>query len=223
MDTIVGHLAHPLFGPLFAFLAGVLTSASPCAIGAMPLLFGHIAATGARRIKALIFFIIGMALALSGAGLLAAMLGKSVSLSAPWIRWVAGLSFMVGGVMCTGLFGPRQCKVGIPGKPTDTVDYLGSVYMGVLYGLSTSPCGTPALVAILGLVAATGKAVQGALLLLTYSLGQSALLVLAALAASGFREVLENQRNLRLLSLVRLAGGVLIFGYGAYVLIAPCL
>ncbi len=223
MDSIARNLSSPILGPLYAFLAGILASASPCALGAMPLLLGHLAGVRSKNRKPLILFILGMAVSLTAAGVLAGVLGRSISLTMPWTRWVAGLSFIVAGLFSVGILGPRQCRVGTPVGVEGGPGAIGSMIMGILYGLSTSPCGTPALLAILTLAAMAGGVLKGAVLLLAYSLGQSVLLVAAALAASRLRRFLEIEKNLVALDWARIAGGILTMGFGAYVLVAPYL
>ncbi len=57
METILAGLSHPIAGPLYALLGGVLTSATPCALAALPLVFGHMSgSTKKTRVPDLLFF-----------------------------------------------------------------------------------------------------------------------------------------------------------------------
>jgi len=95
--------------------------------------------------------------------------------------------------------------------------------MGALYGVSASPCSTPALLAILAMVAATGSIARGAVLLLFYSLGQSVLVIFAGLGTSAVRGLLESSRGIRALETLRKLGGAVIVGFGLYILVRPYL
>ncbi len=211
METILRNLSNPVLGPIFAFLAGVFASASPCALGAMPLLLGHLAGTESRNKRPLISFVAGMVLALTLAGVVAGFLGRSISFSMPWVKIGAGVLIIGVGLFNLGILGGRQCGAGV---------LTGSSFLtGALYGFSASPCGTPALIAILAMAAVAGGVLKSALLLLSYSFGQSLLLIVAAMAATRFRKALESERNLAVLNGIRVGGGILVIGFGAYVLL----
>ncbi len=245
MEYIVKGLESPVLGPLYALLAGILTSGSPCALAAIPLVVGHLAGTQRRgRGSALVFFLTGMVVSLTVVGMVAGAVGRTLCLTVPAIRWVAGIAFIVAGLGYLGAFGgPKTCKVVLPSEaPVPQNDEkrgkqgerrpsrrwtgggsLGGLAMGALYGLSASPCATPALLAILALVAATGSLVRGAMLLLAYSLGQSLLVVLAGLATSGFGAFFEQERNVAALQSLRKVGGGLVLAIGVYLLVRPYL
>ena len=147
------------------------------------------------------------------------------------------MAFIVGGAGYMGLFnrsatcdaplaeglnasgadsGAKTPAVGVP-RP------LAGAAMGALYGVSASPCSTPALLAILALVAARGSVGRGAVLLIFYSIGQSFLVAAAGLATSAFQGLLESASGRRALDLLRKAGGAVIIAFGLYVLARPYL
>jgi len=244
VDLILQGLSNPFLGPVFAAVAGILASASPCAMSAVPLMVAHVA--GARpeaRKRQTTLFVLGMAMALSVTGMVAGLLGKSLLFAAPWIRWIAGIAFIIAGLSYLEVLGSsRTCDANIPLEALVDEDdvsqdaasedirregragaALKSIGLGMLYGLSASPCSTPALIAILTIVASTGSVIRGGLLLLAYSLGQSVLVLFAGLFATQFTEFLESERNVRLLDILRKAGGVIIAGFGVYVMVRPYL
>lgn len=230
MDAIFQGLSNPQLGPLYALIAGVLTSASPCALAALPLVFAHMAgSTGKTRFVDLAAFISGLTLALTFVGVIAGAAGRSLILSAPWLRWVAGLAFIAGGAAYLGVFSRgATCDVPLAGSEPSPARSLGlprplaGVMMGALYGLSASPCSTPALFAILALVAGTGSITRGAVLLFFYSVGQSSLVAAAGLATAGFRGFVEG-RGMRALEALRVLAGAVIVVFGIYLLVRPYL
>ena len=242
-------LSSPYFGPLYALIAGVLASASPCALAAIPLVIGHMAGTSpdagkGARVRELLFFLLGMAMALTFVGVIAAVLGRSLILTAPWIRWVAGLAFLVAGASYLGLVGgSKTCSVplaipddsvGVEGMREKAPDAttgssfavrraLSGLAMGALYGLSASPCATPALLSILALVAVSGSVSRGVLLLFAYSIGQSVLVAVSGLATSRFQSVLASSRGQKAVDALRKLGGTVIIGFGLYLILRPYL
>jgi cytochrome c-type biogenesis protein len=232
-------LSSPYLGPLYALIAGILASASPCALAAIPLVIGHMAGTSpdagkGARVRDLLFFLLGMASALTFVGVIAAVLGRSLILTAPWIRWVAGLAFLVAGASYLGLVGgSKTCSVPLAVEPDATNATtspswtarraLSGLAMGALYGLSASPCATPALLSILALVAVSGSVSRGVILLFAYSIGQSVPVAASGLATSRFQSALASSRGQRAVDALRKLGGTVIIGFGLYVILRPYL
>ncbi len=176
-----------LEGLAAAFVGGVVTSASPCVLAAVPVAVGFVGGQGhsVRRAWALSgAFIVGMNLALVVMGLMAARLGLMMgTLPGPWQVAVGMLVVLValwlwrGGASCsTGLPAAWQQRLANSGL-------WGALVLGVLIGTVMSPCATPALGAALA-IAGAGSALGvsmlwGTALLLAYGLGHSSLLLLA--------------------------------------------
>ncbi|MBA3058790.1 MAG: cytochrome c biogenesis protein CcdA [Gammaproteobacteria bacterium] len=176
-----------LEGLAAALLGGVLTSASPCVLAAVPVAVGFVGgqANSPRRAWSLsLAFVAGMNLALLVMGLLAARLGLMMgTLPGPWLVVVGA------GVMALAIWLWRagsSCGIGLPSAWQQRLarsGLWGAVVLGALIGTVMSPCATPALgaaLAIAGSGAALGASMAwGAALLLAYGLGHSVLLLLA--------------------------------------------
>lgn len=176
-----------LEGLAAAFAGGVLTSASPCVLAAVPVAVGFVGgqANSPRRAWTLsLAFVAGMNIALLMMGLAAARLGLMMgTLPGPWL--------VVVGVVVMGLAvwlwrAGSSCSIGLPSalqKYLARSGLWGAVVLGALIGTVMSPCATPALgaaLAIAGAGAALGASMLwGAALLLAYGIGHSALLLLA--------------------------------------------
>jgi cytochrome c biogenesis protein CcdA len=171
-----------------AFIGGVLTSASPCVLAAVPVAVGYVggqALTPRRAWVLALAFVVGMNAALLAMGLLAARLGLLLgSLPGPWSVAV-GLVVIAAAVWLWrsesddhGLRLPLAMEKGLARSGV-----LGAVVLGALIGTVMSPCATPALAAALA-VAGSGSALGvsmwwGAALLLAYGIGHSTLLLVA--------------------------------------------
>lgn len=171
-----------------ALVGGVLTSASPCVLAAVPVAVGYVggqAATPRRAWALSLAFVGGMNVALLLMGLLAARLGLLLgALPGPWLVLVGAL------VVAAGLWlwrsDPAACGFRLPPaieRRLAQSGLWGAVALGALIGTVMSPCATPALAAALALAgsgALFGASMAwGAALLLAYGLGHSLLLLLA--------------------------------------------
>jgi cytochrome c biogenesis protein CcdA len=171
-----------------AFVGGLLTSASPCALAAVPVAVGYVGgrARSPRRAWALATaFVAGTIAALTVLGLIAARLGLLLgALPGLWSAAVGILVVAVGVWIwrgSPGFVGPQlpfrlQSRLAGSGVP-------GAALLGALLGTVMSPCATPALAAALALAGSgallDGATWHGAALLAVYGLGHSALLLVA--------------------------------------------
>lgn len=173
---------------LAALAGGVLTSASPCVLVAVPVAVGYVggqAVTPRRAWVLALGFVAGMNAALLVLGLMAARLGMLLgTLPGPWSVGV-GLCVVAAAVW---LWRSQAATCGLQ-LPAGLQQRLarsglwGAVLLGALIGTVMSPCATPALAAALAL-AGSGSAFDvsmwwGAALLLAYGIGHSLLLGVA--------------------------------------------
>lgn len=171
-----------------AFVGGVLTSASPCVLAAVPVAVGFVGgqALTPRRAWALaLAFVAGMNAALLVMGLAAARLGLLLgTLPGPWSVAVGLL--VIGAGVWLWRSQASACGIALPAALQGRLARSGpwgAALLGALIGTVMSPCATPALAAALAL-AGSGSTFGasmwwGAALLLAYGIGHSALLLVA--------------------------------------------
>jgi cytochrome c-type biogenesis protein len=171
-----------------AFVGGVLTSASPCVMAAVPVAVGYVggqAVTPRRSWALALAFVAGINLALMVMGLLAARVGLLLgSLPGPWSVAVGALVIAAAAWLWRSQ--AAGCGIRLPVALEQRLarsGLWGSAVLGGLIGTVMSPCATPALAAALAL-AGSGSAFgasmwRGAALLLAYGIGHSALLLVA--------------------------------------------
>ena len=138
-------------GLLAALAGGLLTSASPCALAAVPVAVGFVGgqASSPRRAWALsLAFVAGMNIALLVMGLLAARLGLLMgALPGPWLVLVGAL-IVVTAIWLWQSSAP-SCGIALPAAMQQRLaqsGVWGAVVLGALIGTVMSPCATPAMV-----------------------------------------------------------------------------
>lgn len=169
------------------FLGGLLTSANPCVLVAAPLVVGFTGGTAGGRYRPLALsaaFVLGLAAVFTALGLVAALTGSLLG-DVGW-GWKAllGLVLLALGLHQLGLFHlpalPQRHLARLQGA-----GLLGAFILGGLTGTLSAPCATPALAAVLTLVALQRRILWGGALLFAYAVGHALLLFLAG-ASSGF-------------------------------------
>jgi cytochrome c biogenesis protein CcdA len=96
---------------------------------------------------------------------------------------------------------------------------IGAFLLGLLFGVVSTPCAVPILAVLLTLVASQGNIVYGGLLLLVYSLGHSALILIAGTFMGAAKRLIESRGLRRANLILQRAAGVIIILVGIYFLL----
>jgi len=209
--------AYPLLAFGAVFLAGVLSSASPCVLATIPLVVGFVGGYSdgdrAKAFRYSLTFILGLSLTFTAFGAAAGLLGTMFgTLGGPW-HLIAGVIALVMGGQLLGLYEIRL-PVRRDYKPRQG-GIVGAFLLGLFFGVVSSPCATPVLVVLLTVVAGKGQVLYGTALLFVYAIGHC-LLMLFAGTFTGFVEGFVKARGVVNFSLwakrvsglvVALAGG----------------
>ena len=184
-------LQQPLRAIPVLFLAGVVTSVTPCVYPLIPITIGILGGAGAetrsrrRTVVYVLLYALGLALVYASLGLLAGLSGTlfgTIS-SNRWAYLVMGSLLLLAALAMLDVF-----PVAAPARLVAWASQFGgrsagSVFlMGATSGLVAAPCGAPAFAAVLTFVSQTRSAALGFLYLLVFSLGMTALLIAVGLS-----------------------------------------
>jgi len=182
---------RPLVAVPLLFAAGVVTSLNPCIWPMIPITVGTIggvnqaSAAGRSRKRAIgltLTYVAGLALFYAILGLIAGLSGSlfgTISAS----RWAY---LAIGNLLL--IFALAMLEVIPIRMPARLATWAGSLgggsypavfLLGATSGIVAAPCGAPAFAAVLTWVATTRSAVLGFVYLFVFSLGMTAVLVLA--------------------------------------------
>jgi cytochrome c-type biogenesis protein len=215
-------LQQPLRAVPVLFLAGLVTSVTPCVYPMIPITVGILGGAGAesrsrrRTVAYVLLYALGLALVYASLGLLAGMSGTlfgTIS-SNRWAYLVMANLLLLAALAMLDVF-----PVSAPARLVAWAGRFGarspgSVFlMGATSGLVAAPCGAPAFAAVLTFVSHTRSAALGFLYLLAFSLGMTALLIVVGLSAGTLASLPKAGRWM---SWVKKAAGVLILGMAEY-------
>jgi cytochrome c-type biogenesis protein len=220
VDTQLTHLTFLSIGVIF--LAGLLTSLTPCMLSMLPITIGYIGGYEAKnRLQAAAqstWFALGLATTLAGLGIVAAAFGKvygQVGIGLPII--VSIIAILMGLNLLEAL--PLQLPSfgGTDWISKELPQGVQAYCIGLSFGLVASPCSTPVLASLLGWVANKQDLVLGAALLLAYTAGYVAPLILAGTFTASIKKILELRRWSAWINPV---SGILLVGFGVFSLLS---
>ena len=195
--TQLAHLTPVSVGIIF--LAGLLTSLTPCMLSMLPITIGYIGGYEAKtRLQAAVqstWFALGLATTLAGLGVLAAVVGKiygQIGLGLPIV--VSAIAILMGLNLLEALPFRLPSWGGMDWFSQELPTSAKSYLIGVTFGLVASPCSTPVLATLLAWISTTKDPVLGSLLLLAYPAGYVTPLILAGTFTASIKKLLELRR-----------------------------
>lgn len=199
-----------------AFAAGLFFSVNPVAIAAIPVSLAYV--TRAReRPTALRFgsmFILGLLATHALLGLAAGIAGESVYglVGRYWGLYLGPLLIFL------GLLWPGWIKLRLPApslRARRVSGALGAFALGVPFSVAVCPGCTPALVALLGVVAAIGSPALGVTMLLAFAVGRAVPIAMGAWGMGWLETVKPLARYQQVFDVL---GGLLLILSGLYML-----
>lgn len=201
-----------------ALLGGLLAGLNPCCVPMYPAAAATCCAVRdrampderKRSLLAALAFALGVAVATTILGVVAAAAGHRLTALGGWASYLVACIPLIAGAHFLGLIELRAPRLPVVGSRTG-----GAFAAGLVLSLVIAPCGTALLASILSYAAFRGSIVYGGLVLFMYGVGLSLpILVLgfsttrlaARLDRSGLRVVIDR------------VTGVVLVGFGLYLL-----
>ncbi|MDL2232841.1 cytochrome c biogenesis protein CcdA [Ruminococcaceae bacterium OttesenSCG-928-L11] len=223
IDSVIAGLSGMIaqtgwLAPLIALAAGVLTSFTPCSLSTVPLIVGYVGGTAAgstgRAFRLSLVFAGGMAVTFTALGAAAALMGRLIGNAGRIWYLILGVLMVLMALQTWEIYNfipstyltSRNTRRG----------YVGALLAGILGGVFSSPCATPMLVVLLGIVASRGSLGWGVALLLLYSLGNSFLVIVAGTSYGFVRKVTASDKYGKFNKVYKGVTGFLILMLGFY-------
>lgn len=223
VDTWLNQIAQSIqsnmwIAPLLALLAGVLTSFTPCALSNIPLIIGYVGGVGEKNTKKAfrysVIFALGTAVTFITLGLIATSAGKLMGNSSQIWYLVLGVVMVLMALQTWEIFQIIP-SINLLSK-SKAKGIIGAFIAGVLGGVFSSPCSTPVLIALLAIVAGKGNLIWGILLMFLYSIGHSALVIVAGTSISFVKKISSNEKYNKVGIALKIVMGTAILLIGLY-------
>lgn len=210
---------------IFVFLAGLLTSFTPCVFPMIPITIAVLTKDAQKRtrLQSLVLsvtYVLGIALTYSLLGVLAASTGSMFGslLTSTWFLWVMCAIFLG---MALSLFGfyelqpPAFLRDGLNNRLGNSGGTVNAFLSGIVAGVVASPCVGPVLVGILTYVAQTKNLWLGFWLLFVFALGMGMLFLVIGISTQATKLL---PRSGAWMETIKQFSGVLMLGVFFYYL-----
>jgi cytochrome c biogenesis protein CcdA len=203
------------------FLAGVISSASPCVLAMIPLVIGYVGgyAEGSQRkaVQYSLVFTLGLTITFTILGIVAGALGRLFGDVGSFWKYVLPPVAVILGLFLLGVF---KFNVTLPQRflPKKRA-LLGAFLMGLFFGIVASPCATPVLAVILTFAATRDNLAYSGGLLLAYALGHWVLVLGAGISTGFAQRVLASRGIANVSDYSKKVAGVFMIGAGVYLAI----
>jgi cytochrome c-type biogenesis protein len=215
----LAHLTWVSIGVIFA--AGLLTSLTPCMLSMLPITVGYIggyeASTRWQAAVQSTWFSLGLATTLAGLGILATWLGQiygQIGIGLPII--VSAIAILMGLNLLEALPLRLPSWGSLDWISQDLPRSVRSYLIGLTFGLVASPCSTPVLASLLAWISTTHDPLVGSGLLLAYTGGYSAPLILAGTFTAAIKKLLALRHWSTWITPL---SGALLVGFGVFSLL----
>lgn len=204
------------FGILIAFLAGIVSFASPCCLPLVPAYVGYMvgsAPEGAarRRLLALrqaLAFVLGFSVVFIALWASVGLIGYVLRDYAGVLRQVGGAVIVFMGLHVAGvinvaaLYREVRLPIGVAAGPAmgfgqapAAPSYGRSALLGVVFAAGWTPCIGPILGGIIGLATVSASVAEGTVLLVAYAAGLAVPFILVAVGATAVSDRLGWLRH----------------------------
>ncbi|MCU0565313.1 MAG: cytochrome c biogenesis protein CcdA [Oculatellaceae cyanobacterium Prado106] len=217
--TQLAHLTLVSIGVIF--LAGLFTSLTPCMLSMLPITVGYIggyeATTRLQAAAQSAWFSLGLATTLAALGLAVGVAGQVYGQVGTGLPIVVSVVVILMGLNLLEAL-PLQLPSwgGMDWISKDWPRGVRSYLIGLTSGVVASPCSTPVLVTLLSWISTTGDPLLGGVLLLAYTAGYVAPLILAGMFTASLKKILELRRWSGWINPV---SGALLVGFGVFSLL----
>ena len=219
VSTQLDHLSILSIGIIF--LAGLVTSLTPCMLSMLPITVGYIGGYESEgRLQAAAqssWFALGLATTLAILGIVATTIGKVYGQIGIGLPIIVSLVAIAMGLNLLEILPLRFPSLGATDWISEDLPRgLRSYLLGLTFGLIASPCSTPVLATLLTWVATTQNLILGGGLLIAYAIGYVTPLVIAGTFTASIKKILELRRWS---SWINPVSGALLLGFGIFSLL----
>ena len=196
-----------------SFLEGIITFISPCLLPMLPIYISYFAGGTERKTKRTVVcalgFVLGFTVVFVLMGALAGTVGSFLVKYQTAVNIVSGIIVILFGLSFMGVIKLSIFKGSNRSVDKQNLGFFSSALFGVIFSIGWTPCVGAFLGSALILASQQAHAMEGMLMLFTYSIGLGVPFVLSAILIDKLKTTFDwIKRNYKIINLI--CGGFLI-------------
>lgn len=217
--SVVYNLGMTNINFLTAFLGGVTTFFASCLLPLVPTYIAYLGTLSdkgiANRIINSVIFVIGFIFVFMLLGVSSSSLGQLFSQNLSIIKTIGGVLFIFLGLIMLGVIKTREIVIPLPSR-LSSLGNLKSFFVGILFGVSWTPCIGPMLAVILLWASQASRTTYGMWLLFAYGLGIGINFVITAILFDRVADTVDRYSKMG--RILNYAGAIIIILSGVLLL-----
>ncbi len=198
---------------LISFLEGIITFISPCLLPMLPIYISYFAGgkerTTAKTLNGAFGFVTGFTVVFVILGALAGTVGSFFREYQTAVNIISGLIVIIFGLNFLGVFNLNIFTGNKHNVKTDNMGFFSAMLFGIAFSVGWTPCVGAFLGSALMLASRQGHAIEGMMMLLSYSLGLGIPFILSAVLIDYLKSVFNLiKRNYKIINLI--SGSLLV-------------
>ncbi len=178
-----------------SFLEGIITFVSPCLLPMLPIYATYFAGGGERStkntLKNALGFVLGFTVIFVAMGALAGTVGGFFSRYQTAVNIISGIVVIFFGLNYMGVFKLNLFKGNGAMLKNKELGFFSSLLFGMIFSIGWTPCVGAILGSVLMMASQEGKVLEGAILLLVYSIGLGVPFVLSAVLINELKSAFD--------------------------------
>lgn len=178
-----------------SFLEGIITFVSPCLLPMLPIYATYFAGGGERStkntLKNALGFVLGFTVIFVAMGALAGTVGGFFSRYQTAVNIISGIIVIFFGLNYMGVFKLNLFKGNGAMLKNKELGFFSSLLFGMIFSIGWTPCVGAILGSVLMMASQEGKVLEGAVLLLVYSIGLGVPFVLSAVLINELKSAFD--------------------------------
>lgn len=202
---------------LISIIGGFVSSFSPCTLSTLPIIIGYTTRNDekskGKNYLYSIFFSIGLTITFVIIGIITTLFNIKLRIFGRFWYFILAIILVLVTLNLLDVFKNfnKSCK-----RPKLKKSFLGAFFLGILGGFFDSPCSTPILIVILTFISQSNNILVGIILMLSYSIGHSVVIILAGSSSDIIQKLIDSPKYLKVGKTLRYIFALLSFILSLY-------
>lgn len=205
---------------IFTFIEGIASFISPCVLPMLPIYISYFIGEDNKKtskaVKNSIGFVLGFTIVFIFLSIFASKVGGIISNNIKYFKIIFGIIIILFGLNYIGLINIKFLnKISSKNSKIKDLNFIKSIFFGMLFSISWTPCIGTFLASALLLVAKNQDMIKGIILILLYSIGLGIPFIISAVLLEKLKDVFNFIK--KHYDIIKKISGIILIIMGIYI------